>query len=94
MGRDLTRSKIRSKIDNTRQVLFEKTQLYYYKKTNAGLCLEECNFIGGNYNDIEIDSGINIGSCACGACPFNKGYDYENGFIICNRLAKAISKNG
>jgi len=68
--------------DNTRQVLFEKKQVYYYKQLNTGQCFENCKV----YNAATM-----IGSHACSECVFCKGFDIKEAYIICSRLNKATS---
>jgi hypothetical protein len=78
--------------DDTREVLFEKQQVYYYKQGESeqflGMiaCLEQCLVINGE---------TMIGSGACCDCKHNKGFNEDSGFIICSRLNEArFGKNG
>ena len=73
---------------NTRLVLFEKREVYYYKKDNGGKCFDICNF----RKQENTEHPIHIGSGACNDCFFNNGYDNRKGYIICRKIREAISK--
>lgn len=68
--------------DNTREVLFEKIQSYYYKTIHQIECVEQCM----------IKNRAMIGSASCVECVHNRGFDYEKRFIICSKLSKALLK--
>jgi len=69
--------------DNTRQVLFEKKQIHYYRKLGTGQCLENCKV---------HNAATMIGSHACSICNFCRGFDIKEGYIICTRIKQAIKK--
>jgi len=86
MGKDLTSYYF----DNTREVLFEKIQIYYYRmesdaRYSGGACLEKCMLRDDGYE-------IMIGSSTCSKCIYNKGFDDDREYIICSRLTKALGK--
>ena len=85
MGKDLE-----SIADNTRIVLFEKHQIYYFK-TKFGECLEGCT---AKNRGIELDEGyvryVGIGSGACIQCVYNKGFNHKKNYIICKNLVNVI----
>jgi len=89
MGKDLTKHN-----ENTREVLFEKHEHYYYKfhhtsrgyglkalLTPGGICMEDCTI-----------KHVRIGSGSCKECIFNKAFDSEKHFVICTRIKDAIKK--
>jgi len=90
MGKNLTKHN-----HNTREVLFEKYERYYYQiqrtakgyglaglRTSGGVCLEECRI-----------TRVRIGSGVCQLCPNNRAFDREKHFVICSKIKEAILQN-
>jgi hypothetical protein len=76
-----TKSFLEKSFLEKRSVLFEKHHTYYYPR-RASLCILDCKV----FND-----GTRIGSGACHDCVFNVGLNYDEGYLICKRLTKAIN---
>lgn len=74
-------------IGNPREVLFEKSQIYYFK-TKSGFkgskCLEMC---------MVHNNGVAIGShSCCTECIYNKGYSDNELFVICTKIKQATKE--
>jgi len=67
---------------NTRFVLIEKSECYYYGEDN-GLCTETC---------LVHPDDVRIGSGTCIQCKFNKGFNEEEDYIICVKIKEATKK--
>jgi len=80
MGKNLTHNN-----GDTREVLFEKYERYYYKthKISNGepICIEDC-----------LIKLYPIGSKLCQYCIHNKAFDTEKEFIICKKRKQAIKQ--
>lgn len=61
---------------NTRNVLVEKAERYYYKKDSKTFCNEKCT----------VFKEIFIGSYWCAECEHNIGYNDYDGYIICEKI--------
>ena len=88
MGKDLE-----PVADNTRIVLFEKHQFFYYRTYGGKIghrCLDLCMVSTKNSNIIpNVRGEVHIGSNACHECIYNKGFNIQKGYIICSNLVNA-----
>jgi len=70
--------------NNTRHVMFEKAQVYYYNTTQVHgvsgmihVCIETCHI---------SKVWCKIGSDFCKECRFNVGFHIKEQYIICKKI--------
>ena len=86
---------IKNLIENTREVLFEKSQRYYYK-CYGKQCLDECMINHGTVLNVMIGS-----YCCYSECIYNRDgkyndedYNDENmtNYVLCKKIREATLK--
>jgi len=91
MGKNLTYNE--SYNENTRLVLIEKSELYFYKfeRFGAGIGLTGMLEQGGACMEECAIKKTKIGSVNCQECVYNKAYHNNKNYIICSKIKQATS---